>query len=461
MTERVVIAIIGSFPVAVVASVSLGLVISLGDAFSTIFFWIVWGASTFFSVRELEPKRVFGRTAIAYAIAAFSLLLTATVFAITAIGEVESSMAESEGAIEDVLTLLFGAAFLELYITISVIVGAFGLVTGVIAALVAWSLLKRKDGQIPEREDAQVSKGKDRLTLAPVSALWQTQVRNKVTPLRLGLLGLFLAVIIGLVSYWILAPTDASTSESRMFQTTTSTATPTSEPRTLQTTTPTAMPSPTATPVPLPPVPTPHPAAAPASPLPRGSEALFDAIWTGDIEAVQILVNEGLPVNVSDEDGDPLLHEAIWRNHPEIARILIDAGADVNAKDSSGEPMLYTAIWRGRIEALKILINAGADVNAKDSSGEPMLYTAIWRDRIEALKVLVDSGADVNARDSDDEPLLYTAVWRDKQEALKALVDAGADVNARRANGESLLYVARWRGKTEIEKMLVDAGATE
>ena len=149
--KRVVVAIIASFPVAVVASLSLGLAIDLGDAFSTAFFWIVWGASIYFSLRESEPRRVFGRTAIAYAIAALSLPLTATVFALTAVsaveGAVEGSMAESEGPLEGFITLILGVAYMELFVVMSVILGVFGVLTGLVAVLLARSSLKGQDAQ--------------------------------------------------------------------------------------------------------------------------------------------------------------------------------------------------------------------------------------------------------------------------------------------------------------------------
>ena len=150
--KRVVVAIIASFPVAVVAGLSLGLAIDLGDAFSTAFFWIVWGASIYFSLRESEPRRVFGRTAIAYAIAALSLPLTATVFALTAVSAVEGAITEAEGPLEGFILLILGAAYTELFVVMSVILGVFGVLTGLVAVLLARSSLKGQDAQEPGDE---------------------------------------------------------------------------------------------------------------------------------------------------------------------------------------------------------------------------------------------------------------------------------------------------------------------
>lgn len=147
--NRAVVAVIASFPVAVVAGISLGLAINLPGALSTAFFWLVWGGSIVYSLREAEPKRVFGRTAIAYAVAAFSLPLTATKFALTGLGAVESDidevMAEAEGPVEGFIALLLGAALAEVFLVLSLILGVFGILSGLIAVVWARTTLKSQD----------------------------------------------------------------------------------------------------------------------------------------------------------------------------------------------------------------------------------------------------------------------------------------------------------------------------
>ena len=220
MTKRLVIAIVGSFPVAVVAAVSLGLAINLGGAVSTLFFWLVWGGSTYYSVRELEPKRVFGRTAVAYAIAALTLPFTATVFAFTAFRELEdaleSSISEADSALEGIFTVLFGAALVEIFVIIAVIVGVFGVVTGMVAILLARSLLRRQDTE-PRQPTASSTPAAWRPLSVPAAlrrfvtgGVRRVRLDNKASVLGLGLVALFLAVIAGIAVYGILVSTDSS-----------------------------------------------------------------------------------------------------------------------------------------------------------------------------------------------------------------------------------------------------------
>ncbi len=439
MLKRILIAILGSLPVAVVAAVSLGLAINLGEALSTIFFWIVWGGATLYTVREVEFKRVFGRTAIAYSVAAFTLPLTAAVFAVTAFGAVESSMSEAEGALEGFIWIIFGAALLEIFLVIAVVAGVFGVITGIVAVLLARRLLRGQDTESRQSTGLSVGAALRRL---PTGGLLRVRLDNKATVLGLGLVALFLAAIAGIAVYGILVSTDSS------------------EP-TLAVA-PTLVPNPPTPGMTVAPTPNPKPTYAPlpkATPYPAGDADLNRAVRGGDVEDVQAIINSGKAVNVSDTDGDPFLHLAIWRDHFDVVRILVDAGADIDARDSDGNPILHEAVWREHIEIISLLIEAGVDVNAEDAEGNPILHEAIWRGHIEVVRLLVVAGADANAKDSDGNPMLYEAIWRNHAEVAQILVDAGAEVDARDSDGDPLLYTAIWRNHVEAVRILVDAGA--
>ncbi len=144
--KRVLVAVIGSLPVAVVGGISSGLAINLPDALSTILFWLIWGGSIYYALREVGPKKIFGRTAMAYAVAAFSLPITAAIFALTGMSAVESdveqAMGEAEGPLEGFLMLLTGAALAEFVVILSVGLAVFGIVTGIIAVILARVMLK-------------------------------------------------------------------------------------------------------------------------------------------------------------------------------------------------------------------------------------------------------------------------------------------------------------------------------
>ena len=123
------------------------------------------------------------------------------------------------------------------------------------------------------------------------------------------------------------------------------------------------------------------------------SSELEDAVWRGNTEAVQTLLDEGAEVNTKDAEGNPILREAVWREHTEIVRLLVESGADVNARDVEGNPILREAVWRGHTEIVRLLVESGADVNARDAEGNSILHEAIWRGHADIEAILREAGA--------------------------------------------------------------------
>ncbi len=69
-----------------------------------------------------------------------------------------------------------------------------------------------------------------------------------------------------------------------------------------------------------------------------------EAVWCGDLPAVEEMIAAGADVNAADPPGDPPLHLAIEQQWVEIVRRLIQAGAEVNRELRDGWTPLAHAI---------------------------------------------------------------------------------------------------------------------
>jgi ankyrin repeat protein len=107
---------------------------------------------------------------------------------------------------------------------------------------------------------------------------------------------------------------------------------------------------------------------------------IWEAVESGNIEAVKQHLDAGTDVNVKGEYEWTPLHRAVYQGHKEIVELLIANGADVNAKDFTGSTPLHWSISEGHKEAAKLLIANGADVNAKTKRGETPLDFATHPD---------------------------------------------------------------------------------
>ncbi|XP_004560737.2 protein phosphatase 1 regulatory subunit 27 [Maylandia zebra] len=68
-----------------------------------------------------------------------------------------------------------------------------------------------------------------------------------------------------------------------------------------------------------------------------GMAALHEAVLTGNLEVVKLLLKYGADVHQRDEDGWTPLHMACSDGYPEIARYLLSMGASTEAENENGE----------------------------------------------------------------------------------------------------------------------------
>ncbi|KAJ7315926.1 hypothetical protein JRQ81_002088 [Phrynocephalus forsythii] len=70
---------------------------------------------------------------------------------------------------------------------------------------------------------------------------------------------------------------------------------------------------------------------------PSGMAALHEAVLSGNLDCVKLLVKYGADINQKDEDGWTPLHIACSDGHADIARYLISLGAQCDATNDEGE----------------------------------------------------------------------------------------------------------------------------
>ncbi|KAF7794149.1 hypothetical protein EIP86_005280 [Pleurotus ostreatoroseus] len=87
---------------------------------------------------------------------------------------------------------------------------------------------------------------------------------------------------------------------------------------------------------------------------------MFNAARSGDTVLLHA-VDAGLPVNMTNDDGNTLLMLATYNGHAELSEGLISRGADVNRINDRGQSPLAGAVFKGYDKVVESLKNAGAD----------------------------------------------------------------------------------------------------
>lgn len=90
---------------------------------------------------------------------------------------------------------------------------------------------------------------------------------------------------------------------------------------------------------------------------------VFDLAREGEAEQLATLLDQGVPVNLTDAKGDTLLILAAYREQPEIVSLLLERGADVDRVNDRGQTALVSAVFRNRQDIAASLLDAGADAS--------------------------------------------------------------------------------------------------
>jgi ankyrin repeat protein len=159
------------------------------------------------------------------------------------------------------------------------------------------------------------------------------------------------------------------------------------------------------------------------------TKTLRAAVSQGDIEQLNLHIARGADLNKGDKSDMTTLVQAILSGRVEVVQVLVDGGANVNQGSFLGPP-LAVAAGRAKLEIAGVLIDAGADVNAKGRSGKTALLSAAEMGQQEIVELLVAKGADVNA--SDDQGQTPLTVARRFPDVADFLREKGATEPARR-----------------------------
>ena len=152
----------------------------------------------------------------------------------------------------------------------------------------------------------------------------------------------------------------------------------------------------------------------------QDQKQLFHAAESGDVDAVEALVDTGIDVNSTDANQMSVLHHAATHARDEVMKALISRGANVNATDVKGgfSPMHW------------VVINAN-----------PQFGSADHVDR--SLVVLQKAGANVNCTDFNLATPLHMAAQKGDRGCIKTLMRLGADPSLKDITGRDCLEVAK------------------
>ncbi len=220
----------------------------------------------------------------------------------------------------------------------------------------------------------------------------------------------------------------------------------------------------------------------------EGSNRLHYAAITGNIEMIDQLLKDGIPIDGRNKKKYTPLYYAILTGRTEAARRLVEKGADVNALITSRYSSLHEAAVKGNLEIARLLIKKGASLFAEDDLGElpidkahqpgpdageaqkkehqellqmlkPIHNAVLAEDTAAVDRLLEPAPERIHTRDEQGRTPFFLAVQKGKTRMAAHLLDYNPKINQPDYTGLTPLYHARKQNNQAMGELLLRNGA--
>ncbi|KAK4221647.1 ankyrin repeat-containing domain protein [Podospora fimiseda] len=197
---------------------------------------------------------------------------------------------------------------------------------------------------------------------------------------------------------------------------------------------------------------------------PQYYNLMAQACTRGDLGTVRSLLQKGIDVNMTSQEGKSVLWPACGYGHINIVQELLrQEGIKINIRSTDDEKTpLFAAAVSGEDDIVKLLIQQGSDVNIKDKNGQTALFSPCEKGDSLVVAALVGGGIDVNVKDKRGLAALHIAAEKGHDAVVGQLLrKEGLDVNVRESNGRTPLHIASKYGQEKVVRQLLASRRVE
>lgn len=173
-----------------------------------------------------------------------------------------------------------------------------------------------------------------------------------------------------------------------------------------------------------------------------------------------LLLEHGAALNELDDRGTSALIQCAWDGDLEDAKLLVDRGASVKTSVTRGTTPLIAASQAGSVPLVELFLRQGGTCRELDEDKHGPLLAAAARGRTEVCRVLLQHGCDPNIADPyTGFTALHHAANRGDSEMAQALLLARANPALKDKSGRTPRDVAEESGSSEVIEVLAHASS--
>ena len=165
----------------------------------------------------------------------------------------------------------------------------------------------------------------------------------------------------------------------------------------------------------------------------QGQTPIFSAIYGGQVEAVQQLIQAGANINISDNDGFFPAHLVAASNQQGCLEVLVTHGElDISScRTADGHSLAHTAAYNGYLDFLNHLLSQAPDtdfLNMQTNSGQTVIQSAALGGHYEVFTHIASLNVSLDTTNNEGMTLAHYAAAGGNVGILEDLHNRGHDL---------------------------------
>ncbi|XP_062520606.1 uncharacterized protein LOC134195575 [Corticium candelabrum] len=176
----------------------------------------------------------------------------------------------------------------------------------------------------------------------------------------------------------------------------------------------------------------------------------------GHVELIKLFISLRAPINNPCQNKEAMrpIHWAATREQIEAVDLLLKEGVHIDVTDGTGRSSLLVAAMAGKAMMVGYLLGKGADRHLLDENGDSCLHWAAYKGKSDLVQLLLYSGLNPRLVDSYGQTPLHLACINGDMKTVELLVDQGVELRGKDKNGKTPVILAEGRKHKHIIRFL-------